>query len=189
MADDQKEGLTKSIVDMLKAGNVLPSTLDFARANKLDHLLVVGVVKSLDVKFIAKITQKDRTEVTLTELGQKTVKSGSPEARLWEALGDKKATQAECAALIGEDADTGKTAVANGMKGGWFSIEKGETQLILRKATSIKDTVKEQVEGVVAGTVSDKKVMDLLKKRGFVDVKYVFLFLQILLSVFRGFAQ
>jgi len=173
MADDQKEVVSKSIVDLLKAGKTVDSTYKYALAHSLDHLLVVGVVKSLDAKEVAKITQVEFTETALTPLGQDVVQNGSPEARIWHKLGTGKVAQGDCAALIGVDAETGKTSVANGLKLGFFAIEKGASPLVVRKAASIEDVVQQQVHGVVSGSITDKKVVDPIKKRGFVDIKYV----------------
>ena len=173
MADDQKDVLSKLIVDSLKAGKRVESTYAFAQANSVDHLVVVGIVKSLDAKEVAKITQKEITEVTLTEFGKETLAKGSPEARLWTALGDKKVAQNDCAALISVDAEVGKAAVATGLKLGWLAIEKGAAPLVHRKAASIQDVTKEQIEGIVSGKISDKKLVDPIKKRGFLDLKCV----------------
>lgn len=173
MADDQKDTVSKQIVDLLTAGKSIESTYAFALQHTLDHLLVVGVVKSLDAKEVAKITQKEFNETTLTAAGQEAVASGSPEARIWHKLGDTKVAQAECAALIGVDAETGKNAVANGLKLGYFAVEKGAAPLIVRKAASIEDSTKTLIEAIVAGTVSDKKSVDPIKKRGFVEIKCV----------------
>lgn len=173
MADDQKDVVSKAIVDVLKAGKVVESTYKYALTHGLDHLLVVGVVKSLDAKEVAKIAQIEFTETTLTVSGKEAVANGSPEARIWHKLGDQKVAQGDCAALIGVDAETGKTSVANGLKLGYFAIEKGAAPLVVRKAASIEDVVKQQIEGIVAGTITDKKVVDPIKKRGFVDIKYV----------------
>lgn len=173
MADDQKDIVTKGIVDLLKAGKTVDSTYKYALTHALDHLLVVGIVKSLDAKEVAKITQIEFTESSLTALGQDAVANGSPEARIWHKLGDQKVAQGDCAALIGVDPETGKTSVANGLKLGYFAIEKGAAPLVVRKAASIEDVVKQQIEGVVSGAITDKKIVDPIKKRGFVDIKYV----------------
>lgn len=173
MSEEQKEAVAKAIVDLLKAGKKLPSTYAYANANNVDHLVVVGVVKSLDSKEVAKITQNEFTETALTAAGQDAVKLGSPEARIWEKLGTQKVAQNDCGALIGVDAEVGKSSVTNGLRLGYFAMEKGATPLVARKAASIKDETKELIEGILAGKITDKKQVDPIKKRGFVDIKYV----------------
>lgn len=173
MSEEQKDAIAKQIVEVLKAGKTIESTTIFAGQNAHDHLVVVGIVKSLDAKEVAKITQKEFTETTLTAAGKEAVEKGSPEARLWKALGDAKVAQADCPALIGVDAETGKLAVANGLKLGYFAMEKNPGPVVVKKATSIEDSTKALIEAIVAGSVSDKKVIDPIKKRGFVDIKCV----------------
>lgn len=173
MSEEQKDTVSKQIVEVLKAGKSIESTYAFAQQNSLDHLLVVGIVKSLDAKEVAKITQREFNETTLTAAGQEAVAKGSPEARIWTALGDNKVPQSECAGLIGVDAETGKTAVANGLKLGYFAVEKGAAPLIVRKAASIEDSTQTLIKSIVDGTVTDKKSVDPIKKRGFVEIKYV----------------
>lgn len=173
MAEEQKDVVTKQIVEILKAGKSVESTYVFAQQNSIDHLVLVGIVKSLAAKEVAKITQREFNETTLTAAGQEAVSSGSPEARIWHKLANAKVAQAECGSFIGVDAETGKAAVANGLKLGYFAVEKGAAPMIVRKAASIEDSTKTVIEAIVAGTVTDKKSVDPIKKRGFVDIKYV----------------
>jgi hypothetical protein len=88
--DEEKERVAQQIVDQLNSGSEgIASTKEWADKHQCDHLLVVGVVKSLQSRGIVLAEQFDIPEVTLTAEGQHAVAKGSPEYILCSYLKEK----------------------------------------------------------------------------------------------------
>lgn len=163
--------IVKSIISQVKTQEI-KSSFKWASENNYDHLIVVGILKSLESKESVILVQNDFVEIKLTSQGELLVKNGSPEAILWNKLGNEKIPQQDCAKFIGFDAETTKTAIGNGMKLGFFSIEKN-TSSIIRKASKISDSVQIECQKIISGENLDKKSLDALKRRNYIVVKYV----------------
>ena len=87
--EEEKERVAQQIVDQLNGGSGLASTKEWADKHTYDHLLVVGIVKSLQSRGIVVAEQFDIPEVTLTAEGQHVVEKGSPEYILCSYLKEK----------------------------------------------------------------------------------------------------
>lgn len=89
-SDEEKERCAQQIVDQLNSGSEgIASTKEWADKQHYDHLLVVGVVKSLQSRGIVVAEQFDIPEVTLTAEGQHVAVEGSPEYILCSYLKEK----------------------------------------------------------------------------------------------------
>lgn len=142
------------------------NTMELAQKFNVSHQTVVGAMKSLEGDGYIVTEMKSVQQWKLTEEALNICAKGSPEFRLFEALGNGPTTQAELANAMGkEDVALG---MKNCMKDKLITTTKDGANLIIARsegAKPFKDTVRELLEGLRTGGDVGAADADNLKKR------------------------
>jgi phenylalanyl-tRNA synthetase alpha chain len=169
--DEEKERVAQQIVDQLNSGSEgIASTKEWADKHQCDHLLVVGVVKSLQSRGIVVAEQFDIPEVTLTAEGQHAVAKGSPEYILCSYLKEKgePVLKLNITKLFSsdekEDREGLSVAMGQAMKNKWLTMsgKDKEQTLSVKSELVFEDTVRAQLQQLNKLT---KDALEGLKKR------------------------
>lgn len=167
MEEDLKTKISDLIIAELESNKSIDSSLAWANKYNFQHNIVVGVIKSLTYRKIGHSEQFTSVQHELTEEGIQTFEKGSPEARLWEFLGDRRVSLDECQKVLGKDIT--KIGMSQGMKRKWFKVTKeGKTQLIERLSTTIVDEARLLCTKVKNLEEIDKKDISTLSHRNMV---------------------
>jgi len=140
------------------------STLEFAKLHNIDHQVVVGVCKSLNVEFYVQMSQISSTSLVLTDEGSKYVEQGTPEYQLFNSIPFGRSIAQNEVPLPPE---TVKLGMGPCMKLGWL---RREGQLLSRAVENIDDVTGHQLRIVRDGDFSSLTEEDLknLKKRNLI---------------------
>lgn len=174
MEEELKVQISNQIIAELESNNSIDSSLAWSNKNNFQHNITVGVIKSLTYRKIVNSEPFTSVQHELTEEGVQTLEKGSPEARLWELLGDKRLSLDEVSKELGKD--VAKIGMSQGMKRKWFKVTKeGTTQILERSVSSITDEVRLLCEKIKNLEDIDKKALSDLSRRNMVKTQYVFL--------------
>ncbi|KAJ1486694.1 tRNA synthetases class II core domain (F)-domain-containing protein [Baffinella frigidus] len=150
-----------AILSALQAGPIANS-LDFSKDKELDHLAVVGALKSLGADNYVTMTADDHEGWKLTDDGHEAVAKGSPEAVVYGLVSEGGSTKADIEQLAGAMA---KVGLSQCMAAKWLRIDKDQGGKIFREAGSISDAVQAQLKGITSGELPAKADIEKLKKR------------------------
>ncbi|MFH4975138.1 hypothetical protein AB6A40_001847 [Gnathostoma spinigerum] len=165
VASDRSESLDlpQIILDELKLKEFV-ETEALANSLKIDHQKIVGAAKSLlasEGLIVAEERRSSRLE--FTDEGKEVMKSGAPEARVYEVIGPNGMLQSDVMKH-----PFGKIGIGKALAAQWISIDKsGGTIKVIRKVSSIKDAVQEQLDLIQNNKEKNvaPKVIQELKKR------------------------
>ena len=80
-----QEAIKNAILDIVgKKGEI--DTEELAKELKVDRQVIVGACKSLEIKEIISLEQKEIKEIVLTEDGKNILEKGSPDLQLFKEL-------------------------------------------------------------------------------------------------------
>ncbi|KAE9418960.1 hypothetical protein Angca_008143, partial [Angiostrongylus cantonensis] len=148
-------------------------TIQISKDLNIAHQAVIGAVKSLLTHDELGLTM-DALEknIKLTDEGSEMVVNGSAEFRVYELVGTDGALQADIMKF-----PFGRIGINKALASGWIRIDKSGGDIrLLRKSTSVEDTVRAQLEALNIGAELDEKSVSELKKRKLVSevlTKYI----------------
>lgn len=144
------------------------NTLEYAKANNLDHQKVVGAIKSIQTfEGVIKVEQKSLKEFQLNDEAQHIVKHGSHEAVVFNTIPPSGGLlQSE---LMSSNQNA-KLGFSKAMANGWIEVDKKNASgpLVIRKVPTIADEVQQLLQKIQAldlSDVPDKSVQDLKKRK------------------------
>jgi len=156
--------LDKAILQELGTSGVVEDSGELASRYGQDHLVVVGVLKSLEAAEMITMQDISHQRYVLTEESKNYLEAGSPEAQLFKAIPAEGITLAALkAAVAPEVADVG---FKQAMQAKWVALDKsaGEPRVV-RKVDTITDTTQQQLAAVAAGQELPKAEADTLQKK------------------------
>lgn len=130
----------------------------------VDHLKVVGVLKSLEMAEMITVQDISHSKYVLTPEAEAYLTAGSPEAQLFAAVPPEGVTLAAVkASLPPEVSDVG---FKQAMQQKWVALDKsGGEPRIVRKVDSITDSTQDLLRDVSEGKELPKAELDNLQKR------------------------
>mmetsp|Transcript_13664 Transcript_13664/g.41285 ORF Transcript_13664/g.41285 Transcript_13664/m.41285 type:complete len:517 (-) Transcript_13664:1353-2903(-) len=143
---------------------------EVALAQQVDHLAVIGAVKSLESAEMITAEGYKKTEVELTADAKIYAESGSPEAHVYSQIPAEGISIPDLQKAIGGKQlpkDTASLGQRQAMAQKWVSIDRA-TKLLVRQVDSIEDTVQQQLQRVAAGKaseLSEAEVKNLTKRK------------------------
>jgi phenylalanyl-tRNA synthetase alpha chain len=148
-----------AILNHLSSSEAIEDTFPWSEASNLDHLAVVGAVKSLLADDYVSASDLSASFCTLTKEAEAIVTNGSQEMLVLKALTEfGKLSIPELQQKVGKDA--AKIGMGNCMKNNW--VKKDGAYLVpIRKADEVEDTVQ----------ISLQKLVDTNGDTGAVDSK------------------
>jgi len=152
----------ESVILSTLQGTEIQNSVEFARANSFDHQAVVGALKSLSSDGFVEMVAEDHEGWKLTDEGEEYATKGSPEAIVYSLVGADGSDKDEIDKLAGALA---KVGLSQCMQLKWLRIDKEKGGKIFKEASSVVDSVKDQLVAIKAGTLPAKADLDKLKKR------------------------
>ncbi|CAK0803031.1 unnamed protein product, partial [Prorocentrum cordatum] len=153
---EDKKSQVKAFIN--EKGQIADSSA-FAREMGWDHLVFVGVLKSLEAEGQVTSTPMKQEGWKLTEEGEEYSKKGSPEAQVFDLIKSKGSlAPGDLATELGE---VGKVGQGAAIKNKWVEMDKA-TKTLKPATDSIEDTIKQDLLSL-GGLAKDK--LDALKKR------------------------
>ena len=136
-----------AILKYLSSSEAIEDTFPWSEKSGLDHLAVVGAVKSLLVDNYVTASDLSTSFYTLTEEAQKIVVSGSQEMLVLHALTELgKLSIPELEQKVGKD--VAKIGMGNCMKNKW--VKKDGADLVpIKKDHEVEDTVQASLQKLV----------------------------------------
>ncbi|GBG76970.1 hypothetical protein CBR_g23301 [Chara braunii] len=141
---------------------------DFAKLLGVEHVAIVGVIKSLQAHELIDVQEQDCKRCTVTEEGESYAADGSPEAQVFRKVPADGIAMNELKGLVGKVYDIG---FKQAMQSKWISIQKGAVTTVHRKVETIQDKVQEILVGVKKGLEFSEKEMEPLRKRKLISVQ------------------
>ena len=136
-----------AILTHLSSSEAIDDTFPWAEAASLDHLAVVGAVKSLLADDYVIATDLTTTFCTLSKEAETIVASGSQEMQVLKALTEAgKLSIPELQQKVGKD--VAKIGMGNCMKNKW--VKKDGADLVpIKKADEVEDSVQISLQALV----------------------------------------
>ncbi|KAL6766885.1 TSF3 [Auxenochlorella protothecoides x Auxenochlorella symbiontica] len=162
MAADLESGLLQSIDE---AGSI-QDTGAYAESHSVDHMALVGVMKSLLAAEIILVEDIDHSRLALTEEARLYLEAGSPEAQVFNAIPESGISLADLKAKL--DGTVGDVGFKQAMQQRWVAISKeGGAPLVMRKVPTIQDAVQTALVAVDRGQDTEVAAATVaaLKKR------------------------
>ena len=100
--DSQQEKIRQEILTKLSNTETLNSE-DLAKEFKVDHQIIVGIIKSLEIKEIIAISKLEKKEISLIENGKNCIEKGSPNLQILKELKSGPKTKKELNDLLGKE--------------------------------------------------------------------------------------
>lgn len=144
---------------------------EFAAAQNVPHLQLVGLLKSLQASDMITMEDVDHSRTVLTAEAQGYLGAGSPEAQVFAAVPPEGISLAEIKKQLGAAGDVG---FKQAMQSKWVAIDKsGGEPRVVRKVDSIQDRVLAVLTAVAEGKDSGASDAELaaLKKRKLIAVE------------------
>eukprot|EP01025_Chloroclados_australasicus_P025698 TRINITY_DN2563_c0_g1_i14.p1 TRINITY_DN2563_c0_g1~~TRINITY_DN2563_c0_g1_i14.p1 ORF type:complete len:538 (+),score=63.98 TRINITY_DN2563_c0_g1_i14:117-1616(+) len=130
----------------------------------IDHLVLVGTIKSLSSFEMILVQDIDHFRYALTEEGQQYARDGSPEAQVYELI--QSSGGMDMSELIHALGEIGQIGFKQAMQQKWISLDKNNGKQIIRKqAPTIQDIVQQQLQDIIEGKEVDKKQLEILQKK------------------------
>lgn len=157
------KAIEDAVLDVLKpsADACIADSGVYAAENGVDHLVLVGVLKSLEAEAFVSLKSKTTPTLTLTADGSRYVATGTPERRVFDAVpeGDGIA-RSELQAALGKDFGPGWSQC---MKKRCLGMDKA-TQVVTRRG-ELTDDLAPLLKAVQDGSALSKADQKALKKR------------------------
>ncbi|KXZ54325.1 hypothetical protein GPECTOR_5g409 [Gonium pectorale] len=157
--------LEASLLQALNAQECIADSGEFAKSAGVDHMVLVGTIRSLQASEMIVAEDIDHFRYALTEESQGYLTAGSPEAQVFNAVTPGEGiTLAELKAKVpGEAGDVG---FKQAMQQRWLALDKaaGEPRVV-RKVDSIEDRTQALLADVAAGREIPKAEADNLAKK------------------------
>jgi phenylalanyl-tRNA synthetase alpha chain len=136
-----------AILKHLSSSEAIEDTFPWSEACGLDHLAVVGAVKSLLADDYVAASDLSTSFYTLTEEAEKIVANGSQEMLVLQALTEAgKLSIPELEQKVGKD--VAKIGMGNCMKNKW--IKKDGADLVpIKKDSEVEDTVQASLQKLI----------------------------------------
>jgi phenylalanyl-tRNA synthetase alpha chain len=136
-----------AILNHLSSSEAIEDTLPWSEASNLDHLAVVGAVKSLLADDYVSSTDLSTNFCTLTKEAEQIVANGSQEIIVLQALTEAgKLSILELQQKVGKD--VAKIGMGNCMKNKW--VKKDGADLVpTKKANEVEDTIQASLQKLV----------------------------------------
>jgi phenylalanyl-tRNA synthetase alpha chain len=149
-----------AILKHLSSAEAIDDTFPWAETSELDHLAVVGAVKSLLADDYVEASDLSTSFCTLTKEAEAIVADGSQEMLVLKALTEAgQLSIPELQEKVGKD--VAKIGMGNCMKNKWVKKD-GAVLVPLKKADEVEDTVQQSLKIIVDsdGDIAavDKKV-------------------------------
>jgi PheRS DNA binding domain 3/PheRS DNA binding domain 1 len=151
------------ILSHLAQLSIIDDTYAFAESQKVNHLDVVGAVKSLSTDDYVTTEDVATSFYTTTDEAVDIVENGSQEIRVLRAIIDNnnEMTLGQLQEKVG--ANVAKIGMANCMKNKWIQKRgKDDLQALITSLDDIRDEVQQQLQSLVQGNYSmeaiDEKV-------------------------------
>lgn len=171
MQMEDKGAIAELLISELMSGAAVSSSATWADLHHVDHLTLVGVLKSLEAKSFVLTKLKSSSKMVLTPKGEAVLEHGSPEFRLWQGSATPICRE-EVAELLKITPEEAKVIISSAIKLGLVSVIK-ETGLVQRKVETAQDVVRDQCQSLLQELVLDKKVVDSLKRHNLISVKTI----------------
>lgn len=164
--------LTETILAYLDKNSQL-NTLDYAKANSLDHQKVIGAIKSLQThEGLLNTEQTSARSFSLNEEAEDILAHGSHEVVVYKAIPDTGIAQAE---LMGKS-KYAKVGFSKAMANGWIEVDKknADGPKVVKKVPQLAEdevqTVLEKIKALTITDVPDKTIQDLKKRKLIADI-------------------
>jgi phenylalanyl-tRNA synthetase alpha chain len=160
----------EAILKHLSSSEAIDDTFPWAEQAGLDHLAVVGAVKSLLADDYVAASDLQTTFCTLSKEAETIVANGSQEVLVLKALSEPLSIP-ELQEKVGKD--VAKIGMGNCLKNKW--VKKDGANLVpLMTADQVEDTVQDALKKIFEAngdvTAVDSKVFDGLKRRKLVSL-------------------
>ncbi|GLC42042.1 hypothetical protein PLESTB_001061900 [Pleodorina starrii] len=158
--------LESSLLQALNAQEVIADSGELAKSLGVEHIVLVGTIRSLQASEMIVAEDIDHFRYVLTEEAQGYLTAGSPEAQVFAAVpaGEGISLSELKAKVPGEAGDVG---FKQAMQQRWLALDKsgaGEPRVV-RKVESIEDRTQQLLADVAAGKDLAKTDADAAKKR------------------------
>jgi len=179
--------IDETIKKALSTAGSIPDSLPFAESHGIPHADVIGSCKSLAAGSFIAVADVQQTVVQLSKEGAECAELGSPEARLFALVPSEGGILQD--ALMDLAGSAGKPGMAKAVPLKWLTVVKEEgvetevdpktgkkkapPKRVMRAATSVVDTVQQQLRAVLAANGAVDALPDdelaALKKRGLLN--------------------
>lgn len=176
--------IDETIKKALSTAGSIPDSLPFAESHGIPHADVIGSCKSLAAGSFIAVADVQQTVVQLSKEGAECAELGSPEARLFALVPSEGGILQD--ALMDLAGSAGKPGMAKAVPLKWLTVVKEEgvegevdpktgkkkapPKRVMRAASSVVDTVQQQLRAVLAANGAVDALPDdelaALKKRG-----------------------
>lgn len=141
---------------------VIPDTHPWATSNNLDHLKVVGAIKSLLVEQYVAAEDLKVSFYTLSEEGEGILANGSQEMIVLKALNETgKLSMGDLQAKVGKD--IAKIGMGNCMKSKWIKKDGGDL-VPTKTVEEVEDTVQKLLLGLKAADFKPDAIDDKVRR-------------------------
>lgn len=152
----------ETVLQILNDQGVVPDSVALAEKNSWDHEKLIGIIKSLEAQEKVVSSGTKRESWKLTGEGEMYAAKGSPERQVFDFVKSAGSTTSEdINKALG---DAGKVGFGTAMKNKWVAMDKG-TKAVTATASSITDTVQDDLKKLSSGNPPEDKVLGDLKKR------------------------
>jgi phenylalanyl-tRNA synthetase alpha chain len=140
---------------------VIEDTFPWAAANKLDHLQVVGALKSLHAEDYVATSDLATSFFTLSKEAETILANGSQEIIVLQALETAgKLSMPDLQKAVGKD--VAKIGMGNCMKSKWLKKE-GADLVPLKAVTDVQDEVQEALKALKEGNFATHAIDDKVR--------------------------
>ena len=153
-----------AILKHLSSGEdaVIDDTFPWSSANKLDHLAVVGAIKSLLADEYVKVEDLKASFYTLTAEGQSILENGAQEVIVLKALNEAgQLSRTDLETKVGKNIS--KIGMGNCMKKKWIKKE-GDNLVPLKKNDEVEDEVQKTLKGLSDANFAVDGISDKVSK-------------------------
>lgn len=154
------EASETAILSFLATGPeaVIEDTLPWSKTSKLDHLGVVGAIKSLMAEEFVKADNLSTSFYALTDEGKSILDNGSQEVMVLKALNEvEKLSLPDLQAKVGKA--VAKIGMGNCMKKKWIKKDGGDL-VALKKAEEVEDEVQALLKGLADANFAESGITD-----------------------------
>ena len=100
--DSQQEKIRQEILSKLSKTETLNSE-DLSKEFNVDHQIIVGIIKSLEIKEIISISKLEKKEISLLENGKNCIEKGSPNIQILKEIKSGPKTKKELKDFFGKE--------------------------------------------------------------------------------------
>ncbi|GLI62444.1 hypothetical protein VaNZ11_005065 [Volvox africanus] len=158
--------LETSLLQALHAQEVIADSGDLAKSLGVEHIVLVGTIRSLQASEMITAEDIDHFRYVLTDEAQGYLTAGSPEAQVFNAVpAGEGITLAELKARVSGEA--GDVGFKQAMQQRWLALDKSDVgePRVVRKVDAIVDRTQQLLADVAGGRELPKAEAESLAKK------------------------